>query len=138
VGDLLALVVQVDDEVGDAVAGEERDGVADERHVAYRQERLRPLVGQGNEPGGEAGGQNHRAGHGGTFSKTTKCRWERAPGAASKTLRGPIQAIVASGWPAAAMSSRHARRRACPIPLPRAAGAVPAGPNQPSPRLFPS
>jgi hypothetical protein len=79
VGDELAVVVQVDDQLADAVAGAQRDRVADERDVGDRHERLGPLVAERAQTRAEAGGEDHRARHASGLSSTTKARPERAP-----------------------------------------------------------
>jgi hypothetical protein len=70
--DDVAAVVDVDDDVADAVGDELGEAEAQDRQVAHRQHRLGALVGQRAQAGTLAGAQQHRSGHGGTIARVDR------------------------------------------------------------------
>ena len=108
--------------------------------VAHGQKRLGALVGERAEARAEAGGEDEGAGHAALAHHAPgdeAAIVDGADGLGVELPCGPIQAITpASGRPRT--SSRQRTSSASPSLLPRCAGSVPAGPNQPRPWLLPS
>src|SRR5690606_29301639 len=86
--DQVAVVVQVDDDVADAVAGQQGDAVANDGDVAHRQEGLGQGPAEVAEPGGQAGAQQHGAGH----------RGPRLPGSGILVTDFIGESSLASTW----------------------------------------
>ncbi len=103
VGDFLPVVMEVDDDVGNAVAFQEQQRVVDQRPICDGQERFRQLVGQGPETGGQAGREDHGFHCWAFMGQPAPAR--RAPGApAAVSARGsagslPGRSRACAGWP---------------------------------------